>query len=65
MLVLGAVIPSFLILPIVLTLFFGTLMGAYIFGDIDSEQEKWKSKVILFCSIVIVLAWVSIATEGG
>lgn len=46
MLVIGAVIPSFLILPIALTLFFGTFMGAYIVGDIEQEQEKWKTKVI-------------------
>ena len=63
MLVIGAAIPSFLILPIVFTLFFGTFMGAYIIGDIEQEQEKWKSKVILLCSIVIVAVWVGVVIE--
>lgn len=63
MLVIGAVIPSFLILPIGLTLFFGTFMGAYIIGDIEPEQIKWRYKVIFFCSIIIISAWVGSLVE--
>ncbi len=63
MLIIGAILPSFLILPVVLTLFFGTFMGAYLLGDIEQEQEKWKPKVIVFSSIIIIAAWVSVGFE--
>ncbi len=63
MLTIGAILPTFLIFPIVITLYFGAFMGAYILGDIVQEQEKWKTKVVVFSSIIIALSWASLIIE--
>lgn len=62
-LIIGAVLPSILILPIALTLVFGTFMGAYLLGDINQKQEKWKTKVIVFSIIIIFISWLSVGLE--
>ena len=64
-LIIGSFIPSILVFPISITLFFGSLAGTYILGFIKPEQAQWKTKVIGFSVLVIVISWFSLAFEVG
>ena len=63
MLVVGAVLPSILILPLAITMYLGTIMVAYLLGDINQEQEKWKTKVIVFSIFIISIAWIGVGIK--
>jgi len=62
-LIIGSLLPSSFIIPLALTFFFGTFMGAYMLGDITQDQEKYKYKVIVICSIIILSSWLGIIYE--
>lgn len=60
---LGSLLPSFLILPIVTTLFFGTLIGAHWLDPLDEKNSSFWP-VTIFSTFIIVSVWLETAIKA-